>query len=124
MRIVGLSFSFDIRVRDMNYLVSLTTMCAHIKMKPHCVIEIELIIVKLSSRKIFVMMRRQDSTDSAGHFLDAIDSSPDNRFLKYPEEIGRGSFKTVFRGLDAHTGVPVAWCELRVRTYLALLKKV
>ena len=60
------------------------------------------------------MLRRQGSTDSAGHFLDAVDRSIDNRFLKYPEEIGRGSFKTVFRGLDAHTGVSVAWCELQV----------
>ena len=44
----------------------------------------------------------------------AIDSSPDERFLKYEEEIGRGSFKTVYRGLDTHTGVSVAWCELQV----------
>ena len=41
-------------------------------------------------------------------------SSLDGRFLKFPEEIGRGSFKTVYRGLDANTGVAVAWCELQV----------
>lgn len=46
----------------------------------------------------------------------AIDSSPDERFLKYEEEIGRGSFKTVYRGLDTHTGVSVAWCELQVNS--------
>lgn len=28
-------------------------------------------------------------------------------------EIGRGSFKTVYRGLDTQTGVSVAWCELQ-----------
>lgn len=44
---------------------------------------------------------------------DATDSSPDGRFLKFPEEIGRGSFKTVFRGLDTDSGVSVAWCELQ-----------
>lgn len=45
----------------------------------------------------------------------AIGVSPDGRFLKFEEEIGRGSFKTVYRGLDTQTGVAVAWCELQVR---------
>lgn len=44
----------------------------------------------------------------------AVGISPDNRFLKFEEEIGRGSFKTVYRGLDTQTGVAVAWCELQV----------
>eukprot|EP00092_Neocalanus_flemingeri_P012736 GFUD01013724.1.p1 GENE.GFUD01013724.1~~GFUD01013724.1.p1 ORF type:complete len:3493 (+),score=962.10 GFUD01013724.1:260-10738(+) len=43
----------------------------------------------------------------------AIDSSRDERYLKFDEEIGRGSFKTVFKGLDTETGVAVAWCELQ-----------
>ena len=41
-------------------------------------------------------------------------SSPDSRFLKYDIVIGRGSFKTVYKGLDTETGVAVAWCELQV----------
>ncbi|XP_055700878.1 uncharacterized protein LOC129800484 [Phlebotomus papatasi] len=41
-----------------------------------------------------------------------VNISPCKRFLKLNEEIGRGSFKTVFRGWDTHTGVDVAWCEL------------
>lgn len=45
---------------------------------------------------------------------EAIDVSPDGRYLKFDEEIGRGSFKTVYRGLDTQTGVSVAWCELQV----------
>ncbi|XP_014286285.1 uncharacterized protein Wnk isoform X4 [Halyomorpha halys] len=43
----------------------------------------------------------------------AIGVSPDGRFLKFEEEIGRGSFKTVYKGLDTETGVAVAWCELQ-----------
>ena len=43
----------------------------------------------------------------------ARDTSPDGRFLKF-EEIGRGSFKTVYKGLDSRDGVAVAWCELQV----------
>lgn len=38
--------------------------------------------------------------------------SPDGRYLKF-EEVGRGSFKTVYKGLDTVTGVDVAWCELK-----------
>lgn len=44
--------------------------------------------------------------------LSSGDKSPDGRFLKF-EEIGRGSFKTVYKGLDTTTGVDVAWCELK-----------
>lgn len=43
---------------------------------------------------------------------DPIGISPCGRFFKYSQEVGRGSFKTVFRGLDTQTGVAVAWCEL------------
>ena len=45
----------------------------------------------------------------------AIHNSPEGRFLKFDTEIGRGSFKTVFKGLDTETGVQVAWCELQVK---------
>lgn len=44
----------------------------------------------------------------------AVASSPDGRFLEFDVEVGRGSFKTVFKGLDTETGVAVAWCELQV----------
>ncbi|KAF1380250.1 hypothetical protein PFLUV_G00184880 [Perca fluviatilis] len=43
----------------------------------------------------------------------AVASSPDGRFLKFNIVIGRGSFKTVYRGLDTETTVEVAWCELQ-----------
>jgi len=43
-----------------------------------------------------------------------IASSPDGDFLKFEHEIGRGSFKTVYKGVDTETGVQVAWCELQV----------
>ncbi len=46
---------------------------------------------------------------------NAVGTSPDGRFLKFDIEIGRGSFKTVYNGLDTETTVEVAWCELQVR---------
>ena len=48
----------------------------------------------------------------------AVDSSLNGRFLKFGEEIGRGSFKTVYKGLDTETGVAVAWCELQVSLFV------
>ena len=47
-----------------------------------------------------------------------IGTSPNGRFLKFDKNIGRGSFKTVFKGLDTETGVHVAWCELQVGVLL------
>ncbi|XP_061926480.1 serine/threonine-protein kinase WNK1-like isoform X1 [Entelurus aequoreus] len=44
----------------------------------------------------------------------AVGTSPDGRFLKFDIEIGRGSFKTVYKGLDTETTVEVAWCELQM----------
>lgn len=51
----------------------------------------------------------------------AVATSPDGRFLKFNVEIGRGSFKTVYKGLDTETTVEVAWCELQVIPTILLL---
>lgn len=53
--------------------------------------------------------KKEDENDEK-----AVATSPDGRFLKFDVEIGRGSFKTVYKGLDTETGVAVAWCELQV----------
>uniref|UniRef100_A0A8D0E1C4 WNK lysine deficient protein kinase 3 n=1 Tax=Salvator merianae TaxID=96440 RepID=A0A8D0E1C4_SALMN len=46
--------------------------------------------------------------------MKAVATSPGGRFLKFDIELGRGAFKTVFKGLDTETWVEVAWCELQV----------
>lgn len=51
----------------------------------------------------------------------AVGTSLDGRFLKFDIEIGRGSFKTVYKGLDTETTVEVAWCELQVRMFYIML---
>lgn len=53
-------------------------------------------------------VKKEDENDEK-----AVATSPDGRFLKFDVEIGRGSFKTVYKGLDTETGVAVAWCELQ-----------
>lgn len=52
----------------------------------------------------------------------AVGTSPDGRFLKFDIEIGRGSFKTVYKGLDTETTVEVAWCELQVSHFFVPFK--
>ncbi|XP_060925191.1 serine/threonine-protein kinase WNK2 [Limanda limanda] len=47
--------------------------------------------------------------------MKALSTSPGGRFLKFDIELGRGSFKTVYKGLDTDTWVEVAWCELQER---------
>ena len=61
---------------------------------------------KEAQRQLKLKEDKEDDED------EPIGVSPCGRFFKYDIEVGRGSFKTVFRGLDSHTGVAVAWCEL------------
>ncbi|NXE45983.1 WNK1 kinase, partial [Casuarius casuarius] len=59
--------------------------------------------------------RRTQQEDIEELETKAVGISPDGRFLKFDIEIGRGSFKTVYKGLDTETTVEVAWCELQDR---------
>ncbi|XP_053487124.1 serine/threonine-protein kinase WNK1 isoform X2 [Ictalurus furcatus] len=58
---------------------------------------------------------KKDPEDIEEVETKAVGTSPDGRFLKFDIEIGRGSFKTVYKGLDTETTVEVAWCELQDR---------
>ncbi|XP_017364849.1 serine/threonine-protein kinase WNK4 isoform X4 [Cebus imitator] len=57
--------------------------------------------------------RRREQEEKEDMETQAVATSPDGRYLKFDIEIGRGSFKTVYRGLDTDTTVEVAWCELQ-----------
>ncbi|KAM5175351.1 serine/threonine-protein kinase WNK1 isoform 4-T4 [Callospermophilus lateralis] len=59
--------------------------------------------------------QRQQQDDIEELETKAVGMSNDGRFLKFDIEIGRGSFKTVYKGLDTETTVEVAWCELQDR---------
>uniref|UniRef100_A0A286Y1P2 non-specific serine/threonine protein kinase n=1 Tax=Cavia porcellus TaxID=10141 RepID=A0A286Y1P2_CAVPO len=59
--------------------------------------------------------RGQQQDDIEELETKAVGMSNDGRFLKFDIEIGRGSFKTVYKGLDTETTVEVAWCELQDR---------
>uniref|UniRef100_A0A3B4GKN1 non-specific serine/threonine protein kinase n=1 Tax=Pundamilia nyererei TaxID=303518 RepID=A0A3B4GKN1_9CICH len=65
----------------------------------------------LSNREVLPWQQKEEERDEAE--TQAVASSPDGRFLKFDIEIGRGSFKAVYKGLDTETTVEVAWCELQ-----------
>lgn len=59
-----------------------------------------------------VQRKLQQAKEISDDDDEPVGVSPCGRFYKYDKEVGRGSFKTVYRGLDTQTGVAVAWCEL------------
>lgn len=40
--------------------------------------------------------------------------SPTGRFKRFSEELGRGAYKTVYRGVDHDTGREVAWSLINI----------
>ncbi|KAM4525428.1 serine/threonine-protein kinase WNK4 isoform 1-T1 [Odontesthes bonariensis] len=68
---------------------------------------------KILSRITFDSQWEQEEKEDVE--TKAVATSPDGRYLKFNIEIGRGSFKTVYKGLDTETTVEVAWCELQTR---------
>lgn len=63
--------------------------------------------------KVAVKAASEENEEEAE--MKAVSTSPGGRFLKFDIELGRGSFKTVYKGLDTDTWVEVAWCELQVK---------
>lgn len=74
--------------------------------------------LKLDSKKDGEEEKKEDEVE------EAVATSPDGRFLKFDVDIGRGSFKTVYKGLDTETGVAVAWCELQVNVTIEIMIKL
>ncbi|KAM4023179.1 serine/threonine-protein kinase WNK2 isoform 10-T11 [Anomaloglossus baeobatrachus] len=68
-----------------------------------------------TSKEVSKSKKEEEEDDEEDSDIKAVSTSPDGRFLKFDIEIGRGSFKTVYKGLDTETWVEVAWCELQDR---------
>jgi len=71
----------------------------------------------LSSPTVEVFFPPVDNSARRGSLVDP-KTGVARKYIKLDEEIGRGSFKTVYKGLDCETGVNVAWCELMVSFYM------
>lgn len=44
-----------------------------------------------------------------------VEVSPDGRFIRYDEVLGRGAFKTVYKGCDQENGTEIAWYQINLR---------
>ncbi|KAB0342473.1 hypothetical protein FD754_019399 [Muntiacus muntjak] len=60
-----------------------------------------------SSKDYFKEKNEKEMEEEAE--MKAVATSPSGRFLKFDIELGRGAFKTVYKGLDTETWVEVAW---------------
>lgn len=67
--------------------------------------------------------------------MEAVEYSPDERYARYPEELGSGAYKTVYKAFDTNDALEVAWNKLhvdrlpaaevaKVETEVALLRAV
>ncbi|KAH7388338.1 hypothetical protein KP509_16G070900 [Ceratopteris richardii] len=60
--------------------------------------------------------------DSSGDFDDeecqAEECDPTGRYIRYKEVLGKGAFKTVYRGFDEVNGTEVAWNQIKLQEIL------
>ncbi|KAL3626712.1 hypothetical protein CASFOL_029455 [Castilleja foliolosa] len=49
---------------------------------------------------------------------DVVEISPDKRYLRYNEILGRGAFKNVYKGFDEIHGIEVAWNQVSIEDAL------
>lgn len=46
--------------------------------------------------------------------VDYVEKDPSGRFLRYPEVLGKGAFKKVYKSFDQYDGIEVAWNRVRI----------
>ena len=51
----------------------------------------------------------EDAEDEEEEDQKMAEESPKGRFKRFHEELGRGAYKVVFKGVDLETGLEVAW---------------
>ena len=54
----------------------------------------------------------EEETDNV--YKDFAEQSPNGRFKRFDDELGRGAYKTVYRGVDHDTGREVAWSIISI----------
>ncbi|MED6181345.1 Serine/threonine-protein kinase wnk3 [Stylosanthes scabra] len=45
---------------------------------------------------------------------DFVEKDPTGRYLRYNKILGKGAFKTVYRGFDEVDGIEVAWNQVKI----------
>ncbi|CAJ1950462.1 unnamed protein product [Sphenostylis stenocarpa] len=57
---------------------------------------------------VFTTREPQDIED------EFVEKDPTGRYIRYTEVLGRGAFKTVYRGFDEVNGIEVAWNQVKI----------
>ncbi|XP_071705838.1 probable serine/threonine-protein kinase WNK11 [Rutidosis leptorrhynchoides] len=52
--------------------------------------------------------------DVASNEVDYVEKDPSGRFIRYPEILGKGAFKKVYKAFDQIEGIEVAWNRVRI----------
>lgn len=74
-----------------------------------------------------------DPSQSLSSFV--VEVSPKQRFARFGEELGRGAYKIVYKGIDNETGREIAWNvinlkrlpkqdRIRIKSEIDLIKKL
>ncbi|KAI3965585.1 hypothetical protein MKX01_010542 [Papaver californicum] len=45
---------------------------------------------------------------------DVVETDPSGRYIRYKEVLGKGAFKTVYKGFDEVNGIEVAWSQVNI----------
>ena len=59
--------------------------------------------------------RSEGADASKGGSEGAVEKSPEGRYLRYRDKLGRGAFKTVYKGIDTYEMREVAWNAVSIR---------
>ncbi|XP_020600134.1 probable serine/threonine-protein kinase WNK4 isoform X2 [Phalaenopsis equestris] len=57
---------------------------------------------------------RGEETNGGSPDVECIEMDPTGRYVRYKDVLGRGAFKTVYRGFDEIDGIEVAWNQVRI----------
>ena len=55
------------------------------------------------------------TADDASKKEAQVEKSPKGRYIRFDTRLGRGAYKTVWKGYDTETGIEVAWNALSIR---------
>lgn len=60
------------------------------------------------------LQRANSDLSSDGMDVEVVESDPTGRYSRFSEVLGRGAFKTVYKGFDEEEGTEIAWNQVRV----------
>lgn len=68
----------------------------------------------VSDLKMEICKYNKGFIEAAGKEVDYVEKDPRGRYIRYPEVLGKGAFKTVYKAFDQVDGIEVAWGQVRI----------